>query len=412
MIIHKPEISHQNGKVEISAQIEFEQAIANIPDRLWFRFPESCTEYLTDRGDGFLLSMLIPAMHYGEDIEVRAAVSPKLLYNLHEYQYLFTSKYSLSKVNFHCKSIQPFEPKTDPQAVLLTHSGGVDSTFALWSHLPQNQPLQSMQVTHGLLLHGFNAFDIPLENPEHFDYVYKKYDQLFTDLGLTLLYAKTNIHHFAKFRIKWGIAHGAVLSGAVHLLAGLVKTHLKGDTGGYRYRKKKPPHGESTHLLSSETMDVIYFARRYSRDEKLKALSGWEPVHTNLRVCLNWQKAPNQLNCSQCRKCFSTMVMLDLLGEYEKFTVFKQPFPHYAIRQWLGQFSTIGYNLKITFILAKQNRRYGLALLFWLLEGVRKIYFVTLKIFDRSLSNAAKYKIRKLYYNASQVADSDDHSKT
>jgi len=215
LIIHQPELTHKNGEVEVSARIEFDQLIPNIPDRLWFRFPESCAEYLTDRGDGFLLNMLIPAMHYGEDIEVRAAVSPKLLYNLKEYQYLFASKYHLPDVNIHCGSIKAFEPKTDLEAVLVTYSGGVDSSFALWSHLPQNQPIASRQITHGLLIQGFNAFDIPLENPEYFNFVYKKYDQLLNELGISLLYVKTNIHEFAKFRIDWYRAQASALTGIV-----------------------------------------------------------------------------------------------------------------------------------------------------------------------------------------------------
>jgi hypothetical protein len=93
MIIHQPELTRNNGEIEVSARVEFDQAIPNIPERLWFRFPESCGEYITDRGDGFLLSMLIPAMYYSEDIDIHAEVSPKLLYNLKEYQYLVASTY-------------------------------------------------------------------------------------------------------------------------------------------------------------------------------------------------------------------------------------------------------------------------------------------------------------------------------
>lgn len=100
MIIYRPELTRRNGEIEVSARVEFNHTIPNVPKRLWFRFPESCADYLTDRGDGFLSCMLIPAMHCGEDIEVPAQVSPKLLYNLKEYQYLFESKYHIVTIKF------------------------------------------------------------------------------------------------------------------------------------------------------------------------------------------------------------------------------------------------------------------------------------------------------------------------
>jgi hypothetical protein len=403
MIIHQPEITRKNGEIEVSARIEFDQIIPNIPERLWFRFPESCGKYLTDRGDGFLLCMLIPAMHYGEDIEVRAAISPKLLYNLKEYQYLFTSKYPLSKVNINSENIKAFEPKTTPQVVLLTYSGGVDSTFALWSHLPQNQPVSSMHITHGLLLQGFNAFDMPLENPAYFDFVYKKFDQLYSNLGLTLLYAKTNIHQFAIFRIDWYIAHSAVLAGIVHLLAGLVKTYIKPDNGGFHHRNIYYIGGESVHLLSSETLETVYFSRIPGREDKLKALARWKPAHTHLRVCLNWQKQPDQLNCSWCRKCLLNMITLELIGEYEKFTVFKQPFPRFAILRWFALITSSPLSFKTFQILALENNRYGILFTLWLLAIPRRIKAWVYNYLDRHLSDEAKYKIRARAYDLPHV---------
>lgn len=405
MIIHQPEIYPKNGEIEISARVEFDQAITNIPERLWFRFPESCGEYLNDRGDGFLLNMLIPAMYFGEDIEIRAEVSPKLLYNLKEYQYLFSSTYPLSKVQISCQKVKALTPKSRPRAVLLSFSGGTDSTFALWSHLPQNQPITSMQITHGLLVQGFNAFDMPLENPNYFSFVYKKFDRLYNDLGLTLLYAKTNIHQFVIFRIDWNIAHSAVLSGIVHLLAGLVKTFLKSDDGGYHHRNVKHIHGEGTHLLSSETIETVYFSRLYGREEKLKILAKWKPAHTHLRVCLNWQKQPDQLNCSWCRKCLLNMIMLELIGEYEKFTVFKQPFPKFAILRWFALIKSSQLSFETFQMLAWENRRYGILLTLWLLAIPRKIKAWVYDYLERHLSDENKYKIRDRLYDFPHVAD-------
>jgi hypothetical protein len=403
MIIYQPKLIRENGEIEVSSRIKFNRSIPNIPERLWFRFPESCADYITNRGDGFLLTMLIPAMYYGEDIDIRAEVSPRLLYNLKEYQYLIWSTYNLSQVDIRCQAKKAFEPNSPPKAVLLTFSGGTDSTFALWSHLPQNQPVTAMQVTHGLLLQGFNAFDIPLENSAYFDFIYGKYNQLFNDLGLTLLYVKTNIHQFAQFRIDWFIAHSAVLAGIVHHLPGLVKTYIKPDDGGYHHRQVKYIGGESTYLLSSETIETVYFSRLYGREEKLKTLAEWEPAHTHLRVCLNWQKQPDQLNCSRCRKWLLNMITLELIGAYEKFTVFKQPFPRDAVVRWWALVKDSSLSYKTFQILARENKRYGIWLTLWLLAIPRRIKAWVYNYLDRHLSDEAKYKIRARVYNLPHV---------
>jgi hypothetical protein len=399
LIIHQPKLVRVNDEIEISSRIEFSQTIENVPERLWFRFPERCEKYITDRGDGFLMCMLIPAMYYGEDIQVRAEVSPKLLYNLKEYQYLYTSTYPLTHVDIRCESMKAFEPEIPPEAVLFTYSGGVDSTYALWSHLPQNQPVTSMRVTHGLLLQGFNDFDIPLENPAYFDFVHKKFTRLFESLDLSLLYAKTNIHRFGKFRIDWDMAHSAILAGIVHLLAGLVKTYIKPDDGGYHHRHVQYIGGESVHLLSTETLETIYFSRIPGREEKLKALAGWEPAHTHLRVCLNWQKQPDQLNCSWCRKCLLNMIFLELIGEYKKFTVFKQPFPRLAVVRWWMLIKSSPLSFKSFRILARENKRYGILLTLWLLAVPRRIKAWVYGQLDRRLTDEVKYKIRARVYD-------------
>jgi len=256
-----------------------------------------------------------------------------------------------------------------------------------------------MRVTHGLLLQGFNDFDIPLENPAYFDFVHKKFTRLFDSLDLSLLYAKTNIHRFGKFRIDWDMAHSAVLAGIVHLLAGLVKTYIKPDDGGYHHRHVQYIGGESVHLLSTETLETIYFSRIPGREEKLKALAGWEPAHTHLRVCLNWQKQPDQLNCSWCRKCLLNMIFLELIGEFEKFTVFKQPFPRLAVVRWWILIKNSSLSFKSFRILARENKRYGILLTLWLLSVPRRIKAWVYGQLDRRLPDEVKYKIRARVYN-------------
>ena len=48
---------------------------------------------------------------------------------------------------------------------IITFTGGVDSTFTLWSHLPQNQPVPEFRITHAIFLKGFDI--LPTEEQKY-----------------------------------------------------------------------------------------------------------------------------------------------------------------------------------------------------------------------------------------------------
>lgn len=89
MIIHSPEISTGPEGVTVSAKIEFKTPLPSMPDELWFKFPISQKDMVTDRADGFLIAMLLLAMQYGEDIQMIGTVSPRLLAGIKEFQRVF-----------------------------------------------------------------------------------------------------------------------------------------------------------------------------------------------------------------------------------------------------------------------------------------------------------------------------------
>ena len=83
MIIHPPEITRKNGRVGVCAAIELQTQI-NVPDVMWFEFPENYQDFVTDRADGFAVASLMLAMLLGEHIEVRGVLSPRLAYGMQE----------------------------------------------------------------------------------------------------------------------------------------------------------------------------------------------------------------------------------------------------------------------------------------------------------------------------------------
>jgi len=86
MVIHKPIITEEEEEICVSAKVEVKSSKIKAPDNLWFTFPRSYKEYITDRTDGFAAALLPIAMALDEDMEVKGVVSPRLAYGLREHQ--------------------------------------------------------------------------------------------------------------------------------------------------------------------------------------------------------------------------------------------------------------------------------------------------------------------------------------
>jgi len=79
VIIHQPETTQAGNEICISARVTYDNHPGDIPDRLWFCYPDVYAAFITDRADTFAVGMLMLAMYLGEDVEVRGTISPRLL---------------------------------------------------------------------------------------------------------------------------------------------------------------------------------------------------------------------------------------------------------------------------------------------------------------------------------------------
>jgi hypothetical protein len=398
MIIHPPEVTQGNGEIKISARVEMSNAIPHFPDRLWFSFPESYQPDLTPRSEAFLLPLLVPAMYYNEEIEVRGRISPRLAANLREFAYIYHRAFDLPLTGFTASGFEAFQPATKPEAVMLSFSGGVDSMYSLYMNLPENQPIPQARVTHGLLIQGFNDFDIALKDTAYFERVHAKYQKLFDGLGLTLLTGKTNAYDFCKFRVDWDIGHTPTMVAFGYLFSNLVRDFMRASSGGYIEKKIFDPWLLSNHLLSSETIHVVSHTTTVNRVEKMEALSHWPTAHDHLRVCLAWDKTGVDLNCSKCYKCLDTMILFYILGVYDKFTAFEQPYNPLNLLKFFFQ-PFLGPVYAAHFVrYAKKYKRYGIIFWCYVFFLPNKVREWSLAQFNRLISDETRYKIRERFF--------------
>jgi len=325
MIIHQPELHSKDGHTIVWSRIEMSVKRDHFPDYLWYRVSEQHAEHLSLHSDAFLVPGLLAGMQFGEDIEVRGIVSPKLAYYLDEYQHVLNFRLSayIQRVGIKYHQLNPLDAA--PQGIGSAFSGGVDSLFTLWKHLPQNETIPGYQITHGLFILGF---DTRFHDREQYDQVFMKYHSALECIGISLISLETNLVQLIIPRLYYPYFYGPVLVGSAHVLGSLFKRFYIPSSRDYYQLKTWTSSSDplSDPLLSSDRLEIIHHGATHRRVEKVAEICHWDFAQKNLRVCFNKDYDESGLNCSRCEKCTRTMIPLYALRTMDKFTTFKKPF--------------------------------------------------------------------------------------
>jgi len=335
MIVHPPEVTSEASELVVTARIESD---GDLPPSLWFAFPRSCGEYLIERMDGFAAALLPLAMHRGEPLHVEGAVSQHLAYGLREYQRVQSlwKPGLFQQVDVRYRELVDGRRLETAGAVGLAFSGGVDSFHALWSHLPENEPLQACRVTHCLMINGFDE-DAELDGNGSFDSIRGIYEPLMAKLGIELIVVRTNLLAILGQMVR-SQSYASFLA-APALLLGPLLSHFYIAAGWTVTMQGLYPDGSHLmldHLVSTESLRTATVDTHLSRVEKLAALAGWPETYDRLRVC--WRPTgvqadrPAIANCCACQKCLRTMITLEVIGALDRFSCFPQPLVRQRIR--------------------------------------------------------------------------------
>lgn len=325
MIIHQPELINKDGHTIVFSKIEFAVAKKDFPEYLWYKIPDQHADYLSIQSDAFLVPGLLAGMHFGEDIEVRGVVSPKLAYHLDEYQYIlkFRMPEYVQLVEIKYNQLEPFNFK--PEGVGAAFSGGVDSLFTLWKHFPQKETIMGYGITHGLFIMGF---DHRFRDKEKYFQVFRKYHLALDQIGITLISLETNIVQIIVPRLNYPHFYGPILAGSAHALGGRFSRFIIPSSRDYYQLRTWTSSSDplSDPLLSSDRLNIIHHGATHRRVDKIAEICNWKFAQENLRVCFNKDYDERGLNCSRCEKCTRTMVPLYAIGALGNFKTFKKPF--------------------------------------------------------------------------------------
>ncbi len=378
MIIHPLTPTVENGEIRIAARIEPEKPPYDLPPTLWFKFPEAHASFVSVRADGLALALLFIALQRGEDIRVRGTLSPRLAFGMNEYQRIETLR---NPQKYHPIGIcaDQYAPAESPgDKIAAPFSGGVDSFYTVWTHIPQNEKYSGNALTHAIFVQGF---DIGLQDTRSFEICTNAYRAMLREYGVELLTASTNVRAFDR-HTNWSANYKPALMGLAHLLGrGLRQFYIPAE---YSYDESEMGIASALQfaLLSSESLAILNDGSRLNKFERIVAIAHVPATYNTLRVC--YVHPDGLMNCGKCGKCVNTMTALEIAGVLQHYTTFPQPLTRQRIRSAHASYAAFSlYTSTLRGALA--HHRYDLAL------------DMSLMLLRNSFHWSAKYLQRKLH---------------
>ncbi|WP_372921872.1 hypothetical protein [Roseovarius sp.] len=213
-----------------------------------------------------------------------------------------------------------------PIGIASAFSGGVDSSYTVWSHLAEQEPDPAKRITHALFVHGF---DIPLTDASTFEAASSRYIDEMRALGIELILARTNVRQFVD-ELPWGITHGSALGSVALMLDRLLTLFYFPASSSYTDLEPWGSHPVSDPLMSNTTLTVIHDGCMI-RCDKVSRVAQWEPARSWMRVC--WKHPSAGANCCRCYNCVLTMISLDIPGMFGQSPTFPEPLVGSRIRR-------------------------------------------------------------------------------
>ena len=330
MKLGKLNIQEAGDRLNVSCEVTFNRTDLDAPGEIWYELPQRYVEDPTRRHDAFAVASILVASVLEEPLEVKGALSSRLIRGMEEYLRAFNAWFPGS---FPPVQIEPEEivarPVLAEGITASAFSGGVDSFFTLMNHRRGVERLDKYAIGRGVFVHGF---DIALDDDETFPTAFGSYSRMFSDLGMELEAIRTNVRALTRgIGIKWEYAHGSALISVAHALGGLVDCFYVPSSNPYVNPGQWGSDPIIDHLLASESLEVIHDGSAALRAEKILALADWEATWPRLRVC--WEQPDGLNNCCRCYNCLLVMSVLESAGKLDRYSTFALPFDLERMRE-------------------------------------------------------------------------------
>lgn len=314
LTIHCPEIVESGDSVRLQAVFD----CGDVHDTLWFSTTKEYGKYLChERGDAFLVAMLLYAVNHNEDITLEVPVSERLYYTLsrHFTQALTTLFPGSRKVKIICDIAST--PLSSEKAVGTGLSCGIDSFCTVTEHMDDACP-PNYRLTH------LTFFNVGASGDYGGDYARELFHKRINavkpcadELGLPLVTLDSNISEILDMNFVPSHTYRNVAG--VLALQKLFSIYYY--SSGYSLMQFACDSSDTSHydvylldMLSTENTKFYSSGEVYSRVEKTDIVAKNPLSYKYLNVCVT-----AETNCSRCHKCQRTLTTLDILGKLKLY---------------------------------------------------------------------------------------------
>lgn len=337
------------GKVYKNSKDNFEYLCSRVQDEyrlldkvIWFRTTLEYSEYLYDHcADPFIISLLIPAVKYHQDIIVDDNMSQTLYYHttnvlLHLFSSIYDESYDGTNLNSHVVvNGDLIDVSTHASGVACGCSLGIDSLCCILGHLSEYCP-SSYRLTH-LTFFDVGAITQDISDAKNkFKSALKIIERFGKEIGLPIVTMESNLHFLYDPEILcYEQTHTLRNAAAVLAMRLLFKKYYYASSypiEDVRLSEESISYLDNLILpLLATDIEFIEADADKTRVAKTKGIADNKLAQRYLHVCWHdmapyydpvWKMDLSNvrtLNCTRCDKCLRTISTLDVLGKAENF---------------------------------------------------------------------------------------------
>ena len=314
LIIGKPEI-RRHGK---DAVVFVDYLLNDNRNHLWFSVSKRYEEFLvTENADAFVIGLLLLAMKNGKSIQVKAPMSRKLYYSLTHYVIpaLNLANPEWKPVKIEASGGLTSNDLNEGGVAGIGISCGVDSLCTVIDHLDCEREFEIKYFTflnagsHGQM-GGDSARKVFLDR-------LGLVESFAEQVKIPIIAVDSNINEILLMNHQQ--THTVRDVACVLNLQKLFRNYYYASAYRFDYFKMNA-HDTAGYdlllcsMLSTESTTFCSSVSQYTRVERTKMVSDYEPSYSHLNVCTSSSRTGEVRNCSVCPKCLRTQLTLDLLG--------------------------------------------------------------------------------------------------
>ncbi|MES2073178.1 MAG: hypothetical protein V4488_22690 [Pseudomonadota bacterium] len=284
--------------------------------RIWVDVPEEMAADLSDNGNPWLAAMLPMAAAAHEDIQLSLPVDALLLENLRGVSRIWAGWYpeldvvGLDAVGLDCASCAAAAPPP-PDRTAAFFSGGIDSYYTIARRLPGNDAGLPVVGRVDELLSVW-GFDVSVNDQAGFAPMAQLLESAAEQIQRSHAIIHTNLRdNRTVWQRRWGpLTNGAGLSFVALMLEKRYRQVFLGSSYPNYTGVPWGSHPLVDPLFSTSAMQIVHDGASSTRVAKTDLVARFLPAQSALHVC----QAMAESNCSECEKCYRTMITIDILG--------------------------------------------------------------------------------------------------